>query len=124
MAPTAENRKRLFRFVCVPVRIAIATLFVLLLHYDDTNTSAIRTIIVTYLSITAFFFGVNFVRTFVGNKTVGGFGGYEWWHELRPVHIGIYVTTAVLIALKVKYAAAILYLDVVIGSVASIFLQD
>ena len=116
-----NSRKQLFRFGCVPARLLIASVLFYALETDDTGNAKLVTQI--YLFTTAFIFTINMIRTILGTKTLGGFGGKVWWNELRYVHIIIYTLTAILVSLDVRYSILILYLDVIIGAVLSTWLQ-
>jgi hypothetical protein len=46
---------------------------------------------------------------------VGGFGGYAFWHENRPKHALLYLTTGILLLLEFEWAGYVLIADVLLG---------
>ena len=120
---TPSQRRWMFRLVCVVVRLGIATAATIV--YETTDDETLEIALAMYMFGTALSFIVNYMRTQSGNKTVGGFGGTQWWHFLRPIHALIYISVGTMILTRpIDYAPALLYIDVIIGAVASYFYQE
>ena len=109
------SRRNLFLFVCIPVRLLIATLIV----YLDKNSEDeyVKLAIQIYLFTTAAGFLINMIRSYYGFKTEGGFGGEQWWGVLRPLHILLYTAAGILVTLDLQLVEVVLYQDVVWGAV-------
>ena len=110
-----QSRRNLFLFVCIPVRLIIATL----ITYLDKNSEDdnVKLAIQIYLFTTAAVFLINMIRTHYGFKTEGGFGGDEWWAVLRPIHILLYTAAGILVTLDLQLVETVMYQDVVYGAI-------
>lgn len=116
-----ENRTQIFYMVCIPFRVSIC--FFLTLVLKEINSNAVRYAAFSYLMLTAVGFIFSLILELVGIKKLGGFGGKIWWAKLRYVHILIYITTAILVYLKVQFAALLLLLDISFGILGKCFLS-
>ena len=117
---TDDSRRLLFRVMCVPIRLIIATLLVYLSYLDEkNNTDDSKLGIQIYLFTTAFFFTVQLIRSKLGLKKKGGFGGVMWWSNVRYVHIFLYTVSGLFVTLDVPYGGSVLYIDVLIGVVTA-----
>lgn len=101
-----KTRNRLFKFACVPMRIAIIVILVLFAKYE------------TFRYIAAglcFLVSITFTTKYIRKDMVGGFGGFAWWHPNRLKHAFLYMTTGILLLLEFEWAGYILAADVFIG---------
>ena len=102
-----ETRNRLFKFVCIPLRILIIVILVFFAKYETFRYVA------TGL---CFFISVDFVTRYLRKDMVGrAFGGFAWWHTNRLKHAFLWLTTGVLLLLEYEWAGYILIADVFIG---------
>lgn len=123
---TPAQRKNLFRFVCIPIRLLFAWLAVLIAKENDADATAswILCIVLILMSAGMFYRALEQCTSMQEDGVqLGGLGGPVWWSWLRFVHIAIFVSAVVLIQLEVNYGAAVLFASPAIGLVASTVLQ-
>lgn len=102
-----ETRNRLFKFICIPLRILIIVLLVLFASNDTFRYIA---------SGICFFLSADFTTRYIRKNMVGRlFGGFAWWAPNRLKHAFLYLTTGVLLLLKYEWAGYILAADVFIA---------
>ena len=102
-----ERRNKLFKFVCIPLRILIIVLLILFAKYDTFRYIA---------SGFCFFLSVDFITRYVRKDMVGRtFGGFAWWHPNRLKHAFLWLTTGFLLLLDYEWAGYVLIADVFIG---------
>ena len=105
-----QKRFLLFIFGCLGTRLGIAILA------DKINKQ--------YLPIMgglALIPAIGFLYLyFFGTRTTGAevFGGKIWWNDLRLIHGLIYVAFAVYAFQKKRFAAQVLYFDVMLGLIS------
>jgi len=104
-----SGRHKAFWIVCIPFRLAYASLALVLGHNSLRILLCIQAAVAT-LQIVGFLSSLR--------KTVGGFGGPAWWAKMRPIHIGLYVCFAASVALGVWWAGVFLLADAVVGAVS------
>ena len=101
------NRKRLFMFGCVPIR--------LFLIYIAKKASMIQ---LRLLSIPAFLISVGFIYQLKNGKQFGYFGGPVWWH--RGIHALLWMIFAILAFRKIQSAYIVLVVDLIVGVISFI----
>ena len=101
-----ETRNRLFKFACIPMRILIIVLLVLFAKYERSRIAA---------SALCFLVAATFSAKYLSKDMVGGFGGFAFWHENRPKHALLYLTTGILLLLEFEWAGYVLIADVLLG---------
>ena len=102
-----ETRNRLFKFICIPLRILIIVLLVLFASNDTFRYIA---------SGICFFLSADFTTKYMQKRMVGTlFGGFAWWHPNRLKHAFLFLLTGVLLLLKYEWAGYILAGDVCIA---------
>ena len=99
-------RNRLFKFVCIPIRILILVLIVLFAKYDTFRYIA------TGL---CFLVALTFTTKYIRKDMVGGFGGFAWWHTNRLKHALLYMATGIVLLLDYEWAGYILIAEVFIA---------
>tara|TARA_B110000858_G_C17809931_1_gene480527 strand:+ start:12792 stop:13133 length:342 start_codon:yes stop_codon:yes gene_type:complete len=103
-----EYRTKLFYFGCVPVRIAIATIFLLGINPKVGPVSI--------FGILATFMAIGFLVNHYNNKKTGFFGGNAWWHGFRPFHAGLWTIVAILLFFDARYAGILVLYDLLPGT--------
>ena len=103
-----EKRNKLFKFVCIPLRILIIVLLVLF-----SSNGVFRSV----AAVLCFMVFATFSIKYINKDMVGGFGGYAWWHSNRPWHALFYLTTGILLVLEYEWAGYVLVPDVLLGIV-------
>ena len=96
----------LFMGVCIPVRLLIVYLVKCVLPYK----------ILKYVSILFFIMTTGFILSQLFRKSSSlssAEGGQIWWHNIRPIHIVLYFTAAILAIYKPEDTWIPLFLDVV-----------
>ena len=101
-----ERRNKLFKFVCIPMRILIIVLLVLFASNDRFRSIA---------AVLCFMVFATFSVKYMNKDMVGGFGGHVWWHSNRPKHALLYLATGILLLLKFEWAGYVLIADVLLG---------
>lgn len=101
------NRKRLFMFGCVPIRI----FFIYIAKKASRNQLRL-------LSIPALLISISFMYQQKKGKKIGFFGGPVWWQ--RNNHAMIWLIFAFLAYKKNPYAYIALIIDLMIGIVSFI----
>lgn len=106
------ERTTLFFVACVPIRYAIASVFLLAPLYRAY-------VALRVLGGYAFFTAANFVYYAVltarGEYRTGGFGGEVWWARLRYLHILLWTAAGLAAVLGRTWAGWILVTDTTIG---------
>ena len=99
-----ETRNRLFKFICIPLRILIIVLLVLFASNDTFCYIA---------SGICFFLSADFTNRYIQKGMIGRlFGGHAWWANNRLKHAFLYLTTGILLLLGYEWAGYILAADV------------
>lgn len=95
----------MFWFLCLPARLALATVLTLL--GDDLFP---YNIVLCYTI--AFVLLLKFLMQECSNESLflGGFGGEVYWHRARIVHMVVYASAATLL-LHYPWGAIVLYVD-------------
>lgn len=106
------ERRAAFFLVCVPIRSAIAALFLLAPLY---GMDALLRVLGSYALFTAANMCYYAVLTARGEYTTGGTGGEVWWANLRYLHIALWSTAGVAALLGQAWAGWALVTDVSIG---------
>lgn len=101
-----ETRNKLFKFGCIPTRIAIIVLIVL-----NAKNDLFRYIAAAYCFLTSIVFIIKYYR----QDMIGGFGGVAWWASNRPKHALLFLATANLLLLDFNWAGYVLIADVLLG---------
>jgi len=101
------NRKRLFMFGCVPIRV--------FLIYIAKKASRDQ---LRLLSIPALLISISFIYQQKKKKKNGFFGGLVWWH--RNIHALIWFIFAILAFRKIQSAYIVLIFDLIIGIISFI----
>lgn len=101
------NRKRLFMFGCVPIR--------LFLIYIAKKASMTQ---LRLLSIPAFLISIGFIYQQKKGEKNGYFGGPVWWHH--SIHALLWMIFAVLAFRKIQSAYIALVIDLIVGVISFI----
>jgi len=101
------NRKLLFMFGCVPIRV--------FLIYIAKKASRDQ---LRLLSIPALLISISFMYQQKKGKKFGFFGGPVWWH--RNIHAVIWFIFAILAYKKTQTAYIALIVDLIIGIISFI----
>jgi len=109
-----------FNTQCVTARLVAAVIATIAIEYAESDT--VDGVFAGLAIIVAIGFAVQIYRTAVGTVTTGYFGGEIWWKWARYIHVILFATTAVLILTKFRFAALLLFADVIIGIVFKIVL--
>jgi microtubule-associated protein 1 light chain len=105
-ATSPDTRRRLFWFICIPLRFSIA----LILFVWGAWSPILFGVFFLAVSVTLF---SNVVRTLAGSKTHGGFGGVVWWDKARMLHSLLWGSAGLLSVLKeTQLASVLLFADV------------
>lgn len=95
----------LFWLGCIPVRLAFA--------YIGTQAAALP-----YVAVAASLISVGFATIYIFNlrpNAPEGGGGPTWWNNLRPIHAGLYLTTALFAFKGSTTAGSVLLADTLLG---------
>ncbi len=104
-----ETRNKLFKRLCIPIRILIILFMILLADIDIYRYS---------FAVIAIVISVRFSAKYSLKDMVGGFGGHAWWHENRLKHAFLWGLVGVLLIWDIRWAGYILILDVLIGIIS------
>ena len=102
------NKVYLFFGVCIPVRLFLVFLTAFIIHLDNMKYMAIPLFIMSGGFILAQLFRTAAIES-------SGTGGKVWWHNIRPVHIILYLTAAFLAIYEPKDTWIPLLVDVIFG---------
>ena len=107
------DRAVLIWLLCIPVRVAIASIALWTLLRDPPPPVWVRYTVAGYVGWTALGF---WTQAIVVRPTVGGFGGVVWWSGVRWVHAVLWTVAAILLATSDEWWAAVpLFVDVAVG---------
>ena len=102
--------QRLF-IVCILFRLAIAYGIKKYQHYHK------------YISFLLLLPAIGFLTIyFTRSRNTGAFGQPAWWNSLRPIHGILYLCAAIMLYQRNKNAYLPLILDVLIGTIAIIYM--
>lgn len=104
-----QARRLIFTFVCVPTRLAIATV----VYSLNTTFSETYVFTAAYTGLTA----LGFLRVAILNPTHGNFGGRMWWRRARLVHVCTYGVACASALARLPLAGAILAADALLAVV-------
>ena len=90
MEASGSRNAYLFWFGCLPARFAIAATALL----TGCWRTSLLPVVGLYAAATSAGFLTNVVRTVVGTKERGGFGGVVWWARARVVHMAAWALAA------------------------------
>ena len=110
-ALSPKHRRLLFWTVCIPIRLGLAVIAILIGVYAPR----LLPLVAVYATITAAGFLWNALLTLAGRKRFGGFGGRVWWSRSRWVHIVLWASAAVAAAFRAPWAGAFLAADALVG---------
>lgn len=111
MAYSEVERRVAFFVVCIPVRAAVASLFLLAPLWLDL----LLRVLGAYALFTVANFSYYAILTARGEYETGGFGGEVWWARLRYVHVALWMAAGVAALLARPWAGWILVGDVAVG---------
>ena len=107
------DRFHLFWMVCIPVRVLIGAIAVVLtLIINDVAFYFVG----ACSALVAIGFAANILLTLVGYKTKGVLGGRVWWKRARFVHCVLWGVCAALCFLRVPACGTILLFDALLGA--------
>lgn len=66
-------------------------------------------------AVLCFIVSATFSVKYFNKDMIGGFGGHAWWHENRPKHAILYLSTAILLILGFEWGGYVLIADVLLG---------
>jgi hypothetical protein len=107
---TETKRILLFLFGCIGLRSYIV--------YLSSKKEYL-----SYMTVPAFLIGFGFLYIYFTNSRQTGpevFGDKIWWNDLRPLHGLLWISFAILAALKNENAWKLLLADVLIGLISFI----
>lgn len=114
--PDETTRHALFWDVCIPVRLGVAAVALVIGYLVPRWLSFVA----IYATITALGFAYNAALTLAGRKRYGGLGGLVWWSEVRWLHLILWSTTAVFASYRVSWAGGVLVADAFVGVLAGV----
>mgnify|MGYP004021921481 CR=1 FL=1 len=107
------DRAVLIWLVCIPTRVAIASLALWILVRNPPPPVWVRYTVAGYAGWTALGF---WTQAIVVRPTVGGFGGIVWWSRVRWIHALLWTTATILLATSEKWWGSVpLFVDVLVG---------
>lgn len=98
--------------ICIPIRLSIG-IFVLWLGY---NYNYISRFLAIYTAITT----LGHLERVIRDPKFGMSGGPMWWSRVRYIHVLLWFTTTILLALGFEWAGYFLIGDAILGIISGI----
>jgi hypothetical protein len=110
-----KTRRRVFFSACIPFRISLALLAIIVVHSSILWLKIASSIIL-------FLIAAGFLSKFIENPSSGFLKGKVWWHYYRLLHIVTFGTSGVLLLIPQvdQYAPIVLAIDALAGLVFGI----